>query len=61
MFLAYINDLPDIVSSSVKIFADDTKIFRKTDCDEKAVALQRDINAVMTWSSSWQLPFNIQK
>ena len=61
LFLAYINDLPDIVSSSVKIFADDINIFRKTDCDEEAVALQRDINAVMTWSSSWQLPFNIQK
>ena len=25
------------------------------------MALQRDINAVMSWLSSWQLPFNIQK
>ena len=61
LFLAYINDLPEAVSSSVKIFADDTKVFRVTDCDDEVKVLQRDIDALMAWSTCWQLPFNIQK
>ena len=35
LFLEYINDLPEAVSSSVKIFADDTKVFRMTECDDE--------------------------
>ena len=29
LFILYINDLPEIVSSTVKIFADDTKLYNK--------------------------------
>ena len=28
LFVIFINDLPDLIRSTVKIFADDTKIFR---------------------------------
>ena len=37
LFLIYVNDIPDTVSSNVKMFADDTKIFKtlknKSDCE----------------------------
>ena len=28
LFLSYVNDIPETVNSNVKMFADDTKIFR---------------------------------
>ena len=28
MFLIYVNDIPEIVNCSIKMFADDTKLFR---------------------------------
>ncbi len=61
MFLIYINDLPECVNSVVKIFADDTKIFRRVtsidDCDE----LQRDLTKLEDWANLWQMEFHPQK
>ena len=31
LFVLYVNEIPDIVKSSVWIFADDTKVFTTTD------------------------------
>ena len=61
LFLIYINDLPDVITSSVKIFADDTKVFGNANSDSEVTILQRDIDALAAWSYSWQLPFNVQK
>ena len=30
LFLTYINDIPDEINSTVKLFADDTKVYRIT-------------------------------
>ena len=61
LFIIYINDLPDQVNSYLKIFADDTKIFRLiTDIIDRQ-DLQHDLNKVLEWSHKWQLPFNIDK
>jgi hypothetical protein len=61
LFLLFINDLPDLVNSSVKLFADDTKIFRKIENDADICLLQEDIDKLIKWSSTWQLPFNVDK
>lgn len=61
LFLIYINDLPDSINSVVKIFADDTKIFRTVGNPEEGRMLQDDIDTLATWSGAWQLPFNIEK
>ena len=58
LFIIFINDLPDNVSSNCKIFADDTKIYNTT---ENSQAIQDDINSLMEWSDTWQLRFNAQK
>jgi hypothetical protein len=38
LFLLYVNDLPDCVNSTAKLFADDTKLYREIidpdDCQE---------------------------
>ena len=44
LFIIYVNDIPDIVKSSVWIFADDTKLFATTD---QANTLQEDLNNFM--------------
>jgi len=61
LFILYINDMPSIVSSSVKIFADDTKIYRNVAKEEDRLRLQSDLDAVTSWSDSWLMPFNAEK
>jgi len=61
LFVVYINDLPDVITSTVKIFADDSKIYRPICSHADQVALQRDLCAVEHWSEIWQLPFNAGK
>ena len=61
LFLVYINDLPDVVSNYIKLFADDTKIYSAIDNINSQENLQEDINNMSDWSSTWQLKFNEAK
>ena len=63
LFIIYINDLPDAVcsSSSIKIFADDTKIYRNVSLGSGSEQLQRDLDALVAWSDRWQLPYSEAK
>ena len=58
LFLVYVNDLPGVVQSDVKLFADDTKLFTGVPSTADAERLQADLDALMRWSESWQMPFN---
>ena len=61
LFVVFINDLPDEVSSYIKIFADDTKIFRIIADINDSADLQADLNTLFEWSRKWQLEFNTSK
>ena len=61
LFILYINDLSDSVQSSIKIFADDTKINRTVCGNSGHELLQQGLDAVVEWSKLWQLPFNESK
>ena len=61
LFILYINDLPEAVASTIKIFADDTKIYRSVSPSSGFIELQKDLEAVTLWSEKWQLPFNVSK
>ena len=61
LFIIYINDILDNISSNGLIFADDTKIFSKINCREDALALQSDITLLEDWSKTWLLTFNPDK
>ena len=61
LFLLFINDMPSAVSSSIKMFADDTKIYHPVTLDLDRERLQKDLDAVVAWSDAWQLPFNESK
>ena len=61
LFLLFVNDIPDMISSTAKMFADDTKLYcqimTKADCDN----LQSDLNALSAWSKLWLQEFNAQR
>jgi len=61
LFVIYINDLPDVVQSHIKIFADDTKIFRSIESSTDHIYMQEDLSLLSNWAKKWQLPFNVSK
>ena len=54
LFLLYINDLPEVISSSSRVlmFADDKKIFREIKTLADASSLQEDLGKLAAWSQS---------
>ena len=59
LFLIYINDLPDGLTSICKIFADDTSLFSKVlDINESAKTLNIDLEKINQWAFQWKMQFN---
>jgi hypothetical protein len=67
LFLFYINDLDDYVSSFVRKFADDTKIARRIRMSHELLPcldsddMQRDLDSLSEWCDKWQMSFNVMK
>ena len=61
LFVIFINDLPDAVSSVTRIFADDTKMYGRATTDADRAKLQDDIEGLSDWSDEWLLKFNTSK
>lgn len=61
LFVIYINDLPSVCSSEVRLFADDTKLFNRSDKPDAASILQEDLNRLQQWSDDWLLRFHPEK
>ena len=61
LFLAYINDLPDGISSQVCLFADDTALYLTIEGEEDSSALQKDLNSLSGWEKKWDMQFNPSK
>ena len=61
LFLIYINDLDDDITSKVMKFAHDTKVFRKIKNDADRQHLQDDLIKLIEWSEKWQMLFNFVK
>ena len=61
LFLLHINDLPQIVSSKVRFFADDCLLYRTIRCREDQLALQRDLDLLSKWGDTWGMKFNAAK
>jgi len=57
LFLVYIDDLINEVSSDIRIFADDTFIFRVVDSDSSKV-LNQDLQKITVWAYQWKMIFN---
>ena len=55
LFLIYINDLEDDISSKVFKFADDTKVFRKVTNVTDKQSLEDDLDKLVKLSEKWQM------
>ena len=59
LFLIYINDLTDGLSSNAKLFADDTSLFSVIyDVDASASELNNDLHQINKWAFQWKMSFN---
>ena len=61
LFTIFINDMPDVVESCMKLFADDAKIYKAIESFHDTSIIQNDINKLLNWSNIWQLPLNLDK
>ena len=59
LILIYINDLPDVINSLCKIFADDTSLFSKVyDKHKSASKLNDDLEKISYQAYQWKMQFN---
>lgn len=61
LFLIYINDLPNTLSSTIRLFADDCVIYREILDSADQSALQSDLNKISTWCDTWLMKLNTNK
>ena len=61
LFLIYITDLEEDISSKVLTFSDDTKVFRKVTNDTDKHSFQDDLDKLVKWSEEWQMLLNFGK
>ena len=61
LFLVYINDLPLVVNSQIRLFADDALIYRKVENIHDARQLQHDLDNLVNWEQHWSMEFNPDK
>lgn len=62
LFLIYINDLPKRpTSSTTRLFADDSLLYRRISSSEDTKLLQEDLNSLVEWEDQWAMNFNAPK
>ena len=62
LFLIFINDLDNNISSDVLKFADDTKYTERLLINhEDGQRLQKDLDTVGAWAVRWQMKCNVEK
>ena len=60
LFLVYINDLTDGISSNIKLFADDSSLFArvKNNVNVTHNQLTTDLQTITDWAHLWKMKFN---
>ena len=61
LFLTFINDMPETVSSRCRLFADDSIIYREVLTESDCVSLQEDLGKLEQWEKTWGMSFNPTK
>ena len=58
LFTVFINDPPDSIKSTARLFADDTVVYNTVEYREH---LQKDLHTLEEWEKTWKMEFNALK
>ena len=61
LFLLYINDINNAIKSQIKLFADDSVLYRNIRNQNDQVILQNDLDTISSWAEKWLMELNINK
>lgn len=61
LFLIFINDIPNEISSTIRLFADDCVLYRRISSIADQIILQNDLSNIQQWCSRWLMQLNINK
>ncbi|KAL8575234.1 hypothetical protein ACOMHN_042355 [Nucella lapillus] len=61
LFLLFINDLPTGLTSTARLFADDTACHQTVVSAHDQDSLQNDLNKLAAWEQCWKMSFHPQK
>jgi hypothetical protein len=57
----YINDMPENIKSTVRLFADDTIVYLTITSDVDRLHLQEDLDRLAHWEQTWKMSFHPEK
>lgn len=61
LFLIYINDLSNSITSTIRLFVDDRVVYKDINNATDLVLLQQDLTTMGFWCHKWQLKTNTIK
>jgi hypothetical protein len=61
LFLLHIKDMPEGITSKVRLFADDTIAYLTISSDQDTRTLQSDLDKLAKWETSWLMAFHSEK
>ena len=63
LFLCFINELTDKITSKIHIYADDVLLYSTINVNsiEDCCTLPGDLNTLNKWSQTWKMTFNTSK
>jgi len=61
LFLLYVNDITDNISSVIRLFANDCILYQQIRTPGDCTSLQQDITRLYNWSLTWQMVLNTKK
>ena len=61
LFLLFINDITESITSEIRFFADDCILYRTISSPTDADLLQKDLDMLTEWEIRWQMSFNQKK
>jgi hypothetical protein len=61
MFLMYVNDIGEGLTSNIRLFADDCLLYHPITNVDHTIILQNDLDTLTKWATTWQMTFNIDK
>ena len=61
LFLIYINDIDNAVDTTIKKFADDTKLYERVRTEEQGLSIQSSLDSVLKLGNEWRMLFNLNK